>query len=207
MYISAASMTARPGKAAALGEHVAGMRGVLAAVTGLEVSAWAALQGAPMGSFAISLRHDSMADLVDATVKLGGDPDYRLHGEAMGDLTMGPAERHSNQIVAASGDGGPRPFVSVTTAEISGSPTEAMAWAVSMQELTKDVTGLDGQVALATAGNFMTVTWFLGYESGAQIDDATAAIAGDERWAARMEEATGLFTTGSAQRMLLAQMP
>ena len=41
---------------------------------------------------------------LDATGKLSGDPDYRLHGEAMGDLTTGPAERHSNQIVAASGE-------------------------------------------------------------------------------------------------------
>ena len=84
---------------------------------------------------------------------------------------------------------------------------DATALANEILEHVTMVTGHGGLLAASTAGARYQVTWIVGFDSGADLDAASEALAADAGYFALVDKAEGLFVDGSAERFIMAQMP
>ena len=74
MLISASELTASPGKSGQLRPLVAQMRDTLTQASGKDWFAWAIVTGRPFGSFMLSTRFDSYADMLGAQMQVASRP-------------------------------------------------------------------------------------------------------------------------------------
>jgi hypothetical protein len=209
MHIFGAQIQAKPGRAAAAGTKVAEIRDVVSSATGQAGFAWAAVAGAPVGSFLLSTRLEGTAGLIELQMKLAESADYQKLAVDAGDLWAVPAETSFLQVVAAAGEPGePQPVTTVTRSTISaGHLADALAWSNEVLEHVNKVTGLSGLLATSSAGSFFDVSWIFGAESGAAADEANNALMADPNYIGLIDKAGGLFVDGTAERITLVQLP
>ena len=207
MYIGAVMVAARPGKNHEMSEAVKKMRDAVHQITGIELTAWAGLQGVPVGSFAFTHRYESTGEWIEMWSKLIADEGYHKLSSALGELAAAPAETANSRVIAATTQDPPKPLLVVTTATMAGSVTNAMTWAAEMQTLVTEVSGIGGLLLAPTTGAIFDVTWSFGYSSADELDAASDKINGDPAYLAKLDASAGLFVEGSARRALLAQMP
>jgi hypothetical protein len=210
MYIYGAQIQAAPGKAGAAAAKVTEIRDVIKAETGQVGWAWGVVAGAPVGSYLLSTRLEGSAALVDLQMKLAQSEAYQSLAAEVGDLWAGPVETNFSRVVATAGEVGeaPSPFISVTQATVAGGNlSAAMAWSGKVLEHVSKVTGMGGLLVASAAGNPFDIGWIFGSESGAAGDAAADAIQADADYLALIDEGSGLFVDGSAQRVSLMQLP
>jgi hypothetical protein len=208
MYIYSAQLQAKPGKGGKAGPMLADLRDTITGVTGLPAYAWAVVAGAPIGSFAVSTRVDSLAALIEGQMKLAADTDYQSQAAKIGKLWAAPAVTGLNRIVAFAGEtGDPKPITSVNRATVApGQVRAAAAAGTDMLEFVTSLSGAPGLMTMAVAGNYNDLSWIYAFDSAAEADAAADSVLGNADYLERSDGMAGLFLTGS-DRVLLAQLP
>jgi hypothetical protein len=209
MHIYSAQMTAAVGSQMETAGHITRTRDVASAATGLTISAWATIVGAPSGSFALSMRVDGMAQLVEATAKLAGDEAWAALADDSARLFAGPAEIGFQNVIAATTEEMASPaLVAINRSQIAaGQIKAAVERSAEMLNAIKEVTGIDGMLTMSDGGTSNELAFIFGVDSAEAADAANAALAADPTWLDMMDSAGHLFTSGSSHRTYAARMP
>ncbi len=176
--------------------------------TGVPVSVWTGLYGAPMGTIVWSSQVESFATIASVGQKLEESADYleKVAGAgASGLFITGSLENRLANVVHQAGTPGAIEYVSTLTATTNlGRAADAMAFGVEMADFVNGLTGSAVSFAVNTFSTVGQVTWFAGYEDASAVDDAQAAIAASAEYAERASGAADLFVPGTGE-MVLAQ--
>lgn len=209
MLITASELTASPGTSTQLGPLVAQMRDTLSAASGKDWSAWAAVAGRPYGTFLLSTRFDSYADMIGSQMKLATSAEWaKLAASAVGVLAN-PAPSRLNEVIAVTGEPTPpKQFVLVTQAVIDrGAMMDAIAWSTQVAEYVTKITGVGATVCTSAAGPMFHVTWLAGVDTPEELDKMNA-INADAGYLDMIAEAgrNNLFEQGQSERVLITKM-
>ncbi len=208
MFIYSAQLQARPGRGAEVAGALPAVAAEISAAGGVPASAWAVVNGAPIGSFAVSGRVENTTELLAMQQGLGASAKYQKASAKLGDSLDGPAVTNYLEVVMTSGDvGDPKQLTSVTRATMQAeSLSAAMAWSAQIAEYITKTTGMTGLLATSAAGRMFEVAWIFGADSAADLDESNAKLGADQAYASMLEQAGNLFMPGSAERLLLARM-
>ena len=210
MLIFGAEITASPGKGGALAGQVTALRDAAAAATGQDWWAWAVMAGRPYGTFLVSSRFDGMAALAAGQQAAAGHPDFQaVTGGEYADLVTGPAVTTTSNVVAVTGEPGPpKAFIVVTQVQMQGGRlADGLGWCGRVIEHIKTVTGIDTMLVTTAAGTMFQTGFIAGVDTAAELDAANDALAADATYLGMLDEAGGLFVTGSSERIIAMQMP
>jgi hypothetical protein len=127
-------------------------------------------------------------------------------------LFAAPAETALVDVIGMTGEPSePKQLVAVTTASIANSASggigAAVAWSTQVLERAGAVTGASGMLGITAAGPMFQVYWIFGADDGDSMDELNAKVADDAEYGALLDSAGGLFVEGSAQRIIMAQLP
>ena len=175
--------------------------------TGLEVNAWAALYGAPLGTVSWSARVDSQAAMGAASATLLGDAGYQERLAANLHRFDGAAEDAIGEFVAFAGEGAPRSYVSIVTAQCAlGKIADAMAWGVDIMQHAAKLTGADSSLVRGLYGPFGTLVWIATYDSLADVDKAGVALSSDTTYLERLDQGGDFFVPGTGTQRLIQRL-
>jgi hypothetical protein len=184
------------------------MRDHAASVTGRDIALWAALFGAPVGSFAYTMRVSGLADLDAVGQTLAGDAEYHAKLAAGAALAGAPAEDSlARPLHGELGDPPPVGAVAtVTSASMAGRYVDAVTWGIEVALHVESVTGTPVMLLSNEFGPFGGVTWIGVSADAAAADAAADAVNADSAYIAKLEAADGLFIPGSGHRSLLTRV-
>lgn len=210
MLINASHLTASPGKSVHLRAMVTTMRDTLTAASGVEWHAWAAVTGRPYGSFVLSSRFDSYAEMLGAQAMVAMSPEWAELASGASGVLAEPAPTTLAEVIAVAGEvTAPKQFVLVTRAMIDrGALTGAMAWATEIAEHVAKVTGVSTTLAASAAGTMFEVTWLAGVDTPEELDAMNTALSTDAGYLEMLATAgtSQLFEQSSSERVLLAKL-
>jgi len=210
MFISAAELTAGPGKSGHLGALVAQMRDVLGKETGKDWWAWAVVAGRPFGSFVISTRYDDYADMIASQMKVAVSTDWAALAATAEGVLAQPAPTTLSEVIAVTGEpSAPKQFAMVTRAVIDRSAMmDAISWSTQVAEYVTKVTGVSTTVATSASGRMFEVSWLASVDTAEELDK-TGAINTDAGYLEMLAAAGAnqLFEQGASERLLLAKLP
>jgi hypothetical protein len=208
MLISAAELTANPGKGGTLSSLVAQMRDVLSEESGGTWSAWAAVTGRPYGTYVLSTRFDNYAGMIGSQMKVAMSSAWgELASQAEGVLAH-PAPTMLNDVISVVGEAAPpKQFTLVTRAVIERTALlAASAWAVQVAEYVFASTGIGVTLASSAAGQMFAISWLSSVDAPEDLDKLNA-LGADAGYLELLSAAGPLFEQGSSERVLLAQLP
>lgn len=184
------------------------MRAHVAASTGRDIALWAAVFGAPVGTFVYTMRVAGLADLDAVTQSLATDAEYHAKLAAGGAFVGGPAEDSLGRPLHGElGDSPPVGAVAtVTTAAMAGRYIDAVTWGIDVARHVESVTGSPVMFLSNEFGPFAGVSWIGVTADAAGADAAAAAINADAAYITKLEAAGGLFVPGSGNRVLLTRI-
>jgi len=163
-------------------------------VTGLEMVAWRAVAGYPIGACMLTARADDLDELNDAAAKLMTNPDYVKLQKAAADVVAEPAITQLNKVIAAGDGYVPKTFLWVVSATIApGQFSGALAWSTEMLQHAESVTGMPVMLTLSVAGAFGEVSFAQSADSLGELQAADEKLAGDPGYVSRLDQAGGLF--------------
>lgn len=175
--------------------------------TGLEVNAWAALYGAPLGTVSWSARVDSQAAMGAASATLLADAGYQKRLAANLHRFDGHAEDLIGEVVAVSGDASPSQYVTIVTAQCAlGKIADSMAWGVDIMQHAAKLSGAASTLVRGLYGPFGTLVWLATYDSLEQVDKAGAALSSDPAYLERLDQGGDLFVPGSGTQRLIQRL-
>ena len=173
----------------------------------LDVSLWATVYGAPLGTIAFTTLVQSQTSLEAGSASLVVDDEYLDHAVAGEDFIIGTAEDHLVEILHTSGGEYRRADVgsvaTVTTALVTaGKYAEAGAWAIEVADLGSEITDVPSIVGNDTAGQFGTLAWISTVPDMASADQGNEQLNKDPRFMQKLGEISGLFVEGSGNRVI-----
>jgi hypothetical protein len=176
--------------------------------TGIEVTPWATVYGAPAGTLSFTAVVDSQAAMGASMEKLGADTAYQKKiSEAAGNLFTGPGEDLMGEVVNMVGTPGAAHYSTIVTAQCApGKIAAAMAWAVDIQTHVHKLTNQDGLLLRGLYGPFGTLAWIGLAGSLADIDATNAAMSADPTYIEQLDKAGELFVTGSVEQRLVQRL-
>ena len=176
MLISASELTASPGKSGQLRPLVAQMRDTLTQASGRDWYAWAIVTGRPFGSFMLSTRFDSYADMLGAQMQVALSAEWATLAAKADGVLANPAPTMLDEVIAVTGEPtAPKQFVLVTRAVIDRSAMmDAIAWSTQVAEHVTKVTGVGATVSTSAAGTMFQVTWVTGVDTPEELDKMNA---------------------------------
>lgn len=204
MYLFSRTSVADPAKFNDAAAFAVDISATVSSISGLEVSCWTVVYGAPLGTVVWSATVESHGAMAAASEKLLADTGYMEKVEAASDLFVGNAEDQLVDMVAMVGDGGHTgEYASVVTAQCAGGhAAEAMAFGVDILNYTAGLTGLDGVFGRSLYGAWGSVGWISLAASLDQVESANAAMAADASYAQRVDGAGSLFVETATQSRL-----
>jgi hypothetical protein len=166
----------------------------------LDVSLWATVYGAPLGTIAFTTLVQSQTSLEAGSASLILDDEYLDHAVAGEDFVIGSPEDALVEIIHTSGGEYRRADVgsvaNLTTAVVSpGKYGAAGIWAV-------EIADLPSIVGTATAGQFGTLAWVSTVPDMAASDQAAEQLNKDPRYLQKLDEISGLFVEGTGLRVI-----
>ncbi len=181
--------------------------GHVSAKTGLDVSVWSALAGAPIGSLAFTAIVESRAYLSAAMQPLMGDDEYHDIVNSGRKFFSSPPEDSLMNIVHVAGPeeegSGVGSVVSVYSAVVAtGKYVAAGAWAVEVAELVAEISGAPVAFCMNVAGKFGEVEWIQVAPDVATQEAGDEQVNKDQRYMAKLSEIGGMFVEGSGNRVL-----
>lgn len=184
------------------------MRNHVASVTGRDIALWSALFGAPLGSFAYTMRIAGLADLGELGQMLADDAEYHAKLAAGAAFSGAPTEDGlARPLHGELGDSPPVGAVaSVTRAAMAGRYVDAVAWSIDVARHVESLTGSPVMVLANEFGPFGGITWIGVSADAAAADAAADAVNADAAYIAKLEAAGGLFVPGSGHRSMLARV-
>jgi hypothetical protein len=204
MYLFSRTSTADPERIFDATAFATDIAATASSISGLEVQAWAATYGAPVGTITWSAVVPSQTAMGAASEKLLADATYLEKVRAASDLFVGAMEDAIVDMVAMAGDGGHTgEYVTLVQAQCAvGHTAEAMTWGVDMMNHVAGVTGRDGVFGRSMYGPWGGVGWLSLAASLDEVDAATAAIAADPTYIEKLDAAGPLFVPGASRSML-----
>ena len=206
MFIYSAVLTAKPGKQQQASAQVIDSRKIIEGATGRDTAAWMAVTGQPVGTFAISVRVDSVADLIDGHQKLGASVEYAGLADTSSEVWSAPAETAFNRVIGASGDTSTGAVISMTTARVAGSYSDAIAFGHEVMEHVTDTAGTPGMLLLSEAPEIGSLTWVFANESADAAVEADQKLQEDKAYLALYDRAGSLFLPGQATRAMAVRL-
>ena len=185
------------------------MRAHVAGVVGRDIALWAAAFGAPVGSFAYTMRVDGLADLAGLTQTINADAAYHDLIATGAGLAGAPAEDSLARPLHGDLGGSPPPVGSVavvTRAVMAGRYVDAVTWSVDLCRHVESVTGSPLAFVTNEFGPFGSVSWIGVSADAAAADAAAAAVNADADYVTKLESAAGLFVPGSGHRSMLTRI-
>lgn len=175
--------------------------------TPLDVSLWQGISGGPVGTLAWSALVQSMTVLEAATDTLAGDSGYADLVSKAVDWRTAPGEDHILRMVHSAGGEYERPGVGAYAEGTRAVPAEgklakAAAWGVDIADIHAELTHSAVLFCTAEYGAFGELRWLGLYPSAAALDQGAEAIAKDDSYTKKLDQAGDLFVEGSAQRTL-----
>lgn len=175
--------------------------------TGLDVSVWLALAGAPLGAMAFTTFVESRAYLSAAMQPLGEDNDYHDIVNRGRKFFSAPPEDSLINIMHVAGGEAQRAavgsVVSVYAAEVAtGKYVAAGTWAVEIAELVAAISGATVVFGTNVAGRFGRVQWIQTAPDIATQEAWDEQVNKDERYMAKLSETGGMFVEGSGNRVI-----
>ena len=175
-------------------------------VTGVNVAAWSAVYGAPIGSLSWTCRAESLAALAAMNEQMLADAEFVEKTQASNDLFAGPLEDAVIEVLHTTGDIAPGNYTSIITAQCApGHVGEAMAWAVEAQEASTKITGFAGGVASPVYGVFGGVGWMTPLQTIEDVEAANQAFK-DPELGKLIDGAGSLFVTGGTHSRLIRRL-
>lgn len=206
MFIYSAVLTARVGQQQPAMAQIVEAREIIEGATGRPTSAWAAVTGQPVGTFAISIRADSVADVIDGQSKLGASVEYAALAQTSGEIWAAPSVTSFQRVIGTSGDTQDGAVISMTTTTIDGSFSDAIAFGHEVLEHVSGATGSAGMLMLSEAPRVGELTWVFANESAEAAAAADATLQGDASYLALYDRAGDLFMPGGAQRSMAVRL-
>lgn len=206
MFIYSAVLTARVGQQQPAMAQIVEAREIIEGATGRPTSAWAAVTGQPVGTFAISIRADSVADVIDGQSKLGASAEYAGLAQTSGEIWAAPSVTSFQRVIGTSGDTQDGGVISMTTTTIAGSFSEAIAFGHEVLEHVSGATGAAGMLMLSEAPNVGELTWVFANESGEAAAAADTTLQGDASYLALYDRAADLFVAGTTRRSMAVRL-
>lgn len=175
--------------------------------TGAELSAWSVTFGAPTGTIGFSMRIESMTVLEAIGDSFAHDKEYQAMVARAGGWITTPIVDSLLRAVHAAGPeyrrGPVGSYVELTQAlPAEGRLRDAMRFAEEIGDLHSQLTGAPVLTMTSAYGDFGEIRWLAAYPDAATVDAAAEAVAKDEVYAERLDDAGDLFQAGSARRGL-----
>jgi hypothetical protein len=206
VFIYSALLTARVGQQQPAMAQIMETREIIEGATGRPTSAWAAVTGQPVGTFALSIRADSVADVIDGQSKLGVSAEYAALAQTSGDIWAAPATTAFQRIIGTSGDTQDGGVISMTTTTIDGSFSDAIAFAHEVMEYISSATGGACMLMLSEAPNVGELTWVFANESAEAAVEADATLQADTGYLGLYDRAADLFVPGTTRRSMAVRL-
>ncbi len=206
MFIYSAVLTAKPGQGQPASAQIMQAREILEGVTGRPTNAWMAVTGQPVGTFAISVRVDTVADLIDGQAKIGASSEYAELGRTSGEIWMAPAATSYQRVIGASSGDQAGSVISMTTATISGSFSDAISFGTEVMEHICSTTSNEGMLMLSEAPTIGQLTWVFSSESAEASSESDAQLQDDATYLAMYDRAADLFVPGGTQRSMAVRL-
>lgn len=206
MFIYSAVVTAKPGQQQPAMAQIMQNREIVQGATGLPTTAWSAVTGQPLGTFAISVRVDSMADLIDGQAKVGASAEYAEQARTSGDLWMGPGITALARVIGASSDGPAGGVITMTTATIQGSYSDAISFATEVMDHISSTTSSQGLLTLSEAPLIGQLTWIFSNESAEAASEVDDQLQADTTYLAMYDRASDLFVPGATTRSMAIRL-
>lgn len=206
MFVYSAVLTARPGQGQPASAQILQAREILEGATGRPTNAWMAITGQPTGTFAISVRVDTVADLIDGHAKVGASSEYAELGRTSGDIWVAPAQTSFQRVIDASSDNQAGSVISMTTATINGSFSDAISFGSEVMEHICSTTSNEGMLMLSEAPTIGQLTWVFSSDSPEASSEADATLQNDATYLAMYDRAADLFVPGGAQRSMAVRL-
>ncbi len=206
MFIFSAQLIARPGQQQPAMTQIVEARQIIEDVTGRPTSAWSAVVGAQLGSFAISTRVESLAELMEGQAKLGASVEYAGLAAASAEIWSAPAETQYARVIGSTNYEFSDALISMTTTTIEGSFSSAIAFGNEVLEHVSASLGNGGLLMLSEAPDIGRLTWVFGNESPEAAAEADAKLQGDADYLALYDRASDLFVPGSTHRTMALRL-
>ncbi|WP_421119160.1 hypothetical protein ACE2AJ_17615 [Aquihabitans daechungensis] len=204
MFLFTRTSTFKPERSVDAAGWAVDIAAQVSSITGVRISTWSALYGAPLNTVTWSCRVESHAEMGAVGEKLMADPGYTARIPEAAELFEGAPTDALIDVVAMVGDGGHTgSYASVVSAQCAGGKiAAAMTWGVEIFNHVGSVTGRDGIFGRAMYGPWATLGWISLADSLDEVDAAQAAMSADPRYIEMIDEAGDLFLPGSGQGRL-----
>lgn len=206
MFIYSAVLTARVGQQQPAMAQIVEARQIIEGAIGRPTSAWAAVTGQPVGTFAISIRADSVADVVDGQSKLGASVEYAGLAQASAEIWSAPATTSFQRVIGSTGDTQDGGLISMTTTTIDGSFSDAIAFGHEVLEYVSEASGSAGLLLLSEAPTIGELTWVFANESAEAAAEVDTKLQADADYLALYDRAADLFVPGGAHRSMAVRL-
>lgn len=175
--------------------------------TGLNLSLWQGLFGGPVGTLAWSTQIESLTALEAATDSLAGDQKYLSLIARASDWVQTPGEDYLLRMVHTSGGEYVRPAVGgyaegYAAVPRDGKLAKAAEFGVEIADIHSHLTHSSVLFCTSEYGQFGEVRWLALYPSAAAVDSAAEAIAKDEDYVKKIDDADDIFIDGLSRRTL-----
>lgn len=206
VFIYSAVVTAKPGQGQPAMAQIVQAREILEGATGRPTNAWMAITGQPTGTFALSVRVDTVADLIDGQAKVGASVEYAELGRASGEIWVAPAATSFQRVIGASSGDQAGSVITMTTATINGSFSDAISFGTEVMEHICSTTSSEGMLMLSEAPTVGQLTWIFSSESAEASSETDAQLQNDATYLAMYDRASDLFVPGGTQRSMAVRL-
>ena len=175
----------------------------------LDVTAWNADFGQPIGTVVWNALVESQQALADGTSALLGDESYHEVLEAAADMVVAPGEDTLRNLV--HGSPSEPPGVGSIAAVTQAAPVvdrmgDTLAWSVEMAEYVSQLTGVTMSVWVNSFGQMGGITWIATVDGPTAADAMQGKLQGDPGYFERLQASEGLFIPGSGEQARFTRM-
>ncbi len=161
--------------------------------------------GQPAGVVQFTYTVENMSELDESSERVAGDAGATEFAGRAAELFIGASEDNIGRIVASTITD-PKAVMSVVNAvAVPGKLAEVGAFGVEMQQLMTS-TGHPAAFATGVSGAFGRVSFALGADSMADLQDANEKLQADAAFLKLMEKSGALFVSGSGQTAILRKI-
>lgn len=203
LFSSQAQLTGDPRKSLAAASEITAL---VNRKSDLQLSLWAAVLGAPVGSVSFSALVQSRAELDAQSTALLADDEYLAKVADVQQYTAAPPVDTMTEIMHVAGGDYKRADVGaiaeVTSAVITpGKYVAAIQWSIAVADLVAEISGLPVMFGPSVGGTFGQVAWIGSSPDMTTAESIDQQMNKDPRYLAKLDEITGLFVDASGQRV------
>ena len=204
MYLFTRNVLVNPSHLRAGMAHAVSMSAYVNEKTGLGVSLFQVLQGAPLGTLTFAYRTDSYAASLEVTDPMLRSDEYLEKVETGAQYFIGNPEDRLGDIIHVAGElSGPPAAASIVTATMNvDQAAAAVSWSVNLADYMGELSGSPVAVLTSQFGQYGTLSWLAYGQSIAQLEEAGKKMNSDPGFLKHLGESSGFFVPGSGTGIL-----